>query len=266
MVTYPSNIDSLISTYDFHNDKSLDAFTPIFDDCQNRIKQYGINSNTYGLRIIQPHLLRVSHLAKRFLIDVLNYDEVAAENVFQANLLQDFGKTHESCLPRNWTLETRAPDEIKEQNKWHTIRGVELLDEVMTEHKLSKELIAHPHVQVTKSIMNYHHEQHNGQGRHEIAGADLGQVMPVICLFDAYDGDLIFRPHQDEPRTVGIELDRLQEKPKYQGAFTEKLLKQLVEFKATIKELEEFFEQDGSTARQDLIPNPKKVAPTQMTI
>ena len=70
----------------------------------------------------------------------------------------------------------------------------------------------------------------DGDGYEGFKGEQLGQIIKTICIIDAYDGDMIHRPHQSAKRTPKEALNRLKTGAKYQNAFDEDILAQFIDF------------------------------------
>ncbi len=92
----------------------------------------------------------------------------------------------------------------------------------------------HPHIHVTQAIQLYHHERIDGTGYEGLLGDDLGQIIKAICIVDAFDGDMIHRPHQPAKRTPEEALERLKNGGKYQGAFDPFMLDQFIDFTLSV--------------------------------
>ena len=91
-------------------------------------------------------------------------------------------------------------------------------------------LVNHPHIALTHALQRYHHERIDGTGYENLTGDALGKIIKAICIIDAYDGDMIHRPHQVQQRTPEEALERLKNGAKYQGAFDEEILEQFIDF------------------------------------
>lgn len=222
-----ANIDVLIESYDVLEDSTLlKHYVPIKDHLWQNIENYGNDINEYGT-VISQHLLRSSTIGAGFL-KILGFSERAAKNFYEANLLQDLGKIHYSYDPNIWQTPHRPTDEEREEKREHTRLGVELLDLALL--KSPEELQTHPHIRVTQSLQQHHHERIDGSGYEGLKGSDMGQIIKAICIIDAYDGDMIHRPHQPAKRTPEETLDRLKNGEKYQGAFDEVMLDQFIDF------------------------------------
>lgn len=222
------NIDVLIESYDSERDDILSqSFNNIASALFQKIEKYGQDTNQYG-QIVSDHLIRTSELGKKFLVERLDFSEIAGRNFYNANLLQDLGKTHFSYSPEIWRTKNRPTKEERLKKREHTLLGVELLD--MAISKSPDALQQHPHIQVTKAIQRYHHERIDGTGYESVHGDDMGTVIKAVCIIDAFDGDMIHRPHQPKQRTPEEALDRLKNGEKYQGAFDKDILEQFIDF------------------------------------
>lgn len=213
------NIDKIIESYDIQNDPVLlTEWKPIEEKLWQQIENYGVAENEYGA-VLSKHLIRTSSIGMAFITDCLGFSERAGRNFYDANLLQDLGKVHFDYNINIWSLPHRPSEEEREEKRLHMKRGNQIIDAVLKDK--SKELQNHPHIQVTKAIQLYHHEK---------ASDDFGQIIKAICIIDAFDGDMIHRPHQRAKRTPEEALKRLQTASKYQGAFDQGILKRFVDF------------------------------------
>ncbi len=222
-----SDIDALIETYDVRNDEILDThFKPIRQRLWQDIRNYGADINKYGM-IVAQHLERTSQIGADFL-KTLGFSDKAAQNFYYANLLHDLGKTHRNYDPNVWQTPHRPTPQEREEKRGHTRLGVELVDLFLL--KSPNELQEHPHVHIIHSLQQLHHERVDGTGYEGLKGNQMGRITKAICIIDAYDGDMIYRPHQDHQRTPEEELKRLKKSEKYQGAFDEEILDQFIDF------------------------------------
>jgi len=222
-----SDIDSLIESYDVTNDPILqDHYDTIEKSLWEQIEHYGEDINDYGM-VVSQHLQRTSSIGAEF-IKTLGFSERAAQNFYQANLLHDLGKTHFSYKASVWQTPHRPTQEEREQKRAHTRLGVELLDLALT--KSPESLQTHAHVELVKTLQAYHHERMDGHGYEGVKGEEMGKVVKAICIIDAYDGDMIHRPHQPNQRTPEEALNRLKTGHKYEGAFDLDILNQFIDF------------------------------------
>lgn len=223
-----TNIDTLIETYDVQNDPILaEHFKPIEEKLWKRIETYGVEVNEYG-SVMSKHLMRTSAIGMAFLTDVLGFSEKAGRNFYDANLLHDLGKTHPDYHPEIWQTVNRPTQEERDHKRSHASLGVELLDLALI--KSPKELQSHPHIEMTQAIQLLHHERVDGTGYEELDGSKLGKVIKAICIIDAFDGDMIHRPHQLAKRTPEEALKRLKNGKKYKDAFDPEILQQFIDF------------------------------------
>ncbi len=223
----PVNIDKAIESYDVESDVILNEhFKTIASHLWQQIENYGADINEYG-GIVSKHLQRTSSIGAEF-IKTLGFSERAAQNFYEANLLQDLGKTHPNYNPEIWQTPHRPTTAEREEKRAHTRLGVELVSQALI--KSPETLKTHPHIHVIQSLQRHHHERIDGTGYEGFAGDDLGVIIKVICIIDAYDGDMIHRPHQPAERTPEEALQRLKNGPKYQGAFDEAILEQFIDF------------------------------------
>ncbi len=226
-MTTPKDIDALIESYDVTNDPILHPhYQSVEKLLWQRIENYAQSVNEYG-GVMSKHLQRTSSIGAEF-IKTLGFSERAAQNFYEANLLHDLGKTHDSYCPHIWQTPHRPTPQEREDKRAHTRLGVELLDLALT--KSSYELQTHPHIELTHALQRYHHERIDGNGYEGFKGAQLGKIIKAICIIDAFDGDMIHRPHQSAKRTPKEALNRLKTGAKYQNAFDEDILEQFIAF------------------------------------
>ncbi len=213
------NIDALIDSYDVQDDKVLlKEWAPIEEKLWQQIENYGAGDNDYGA-VLSKHLIRTSAIGMAFITDCLGFSARAGRNFYDANLLQDLGKTHPNYKINIWSLPHRPSEEERAEKRLHTARGAEIIDQAL--QGASNDLKNHPHIQVIKAIQLYHHEKSDDR---------LGQIIKAICIIDAYDGDMIHRPHQRGSRSPAEALKRLKTAPKYNGAFDSEMLKRFIDF------------------------------------
>ncbi|MEM8833924.1 MAG: hypothetical protein AAGB32_05230 [Pseudomonadota bacterium] len=224
------NIDELLESYDYETDPVLVSyFHPVAQSLWEDIQHYGDGINDYG-KILAHHLERTSKLTEKFLVEKLGFSEKAGHNFYNANLFQDLGKIHPAYDPAIWDLPHRPTEEERAEKRKHVDRGEDLIDQAIAEE--AEKLNTHPHIYVIKAVQMYHHEKVSGEGRYHVEGKDMGKAMKAICIVDAYDGDMIHRPHQPAERTPEETLKRMQEAEKYEGAFDPDILAAFIDFQA----------------------------------
>ena len=234
------NIDLLLESYDYQNDRILKSyFHPIAENLWQEIKNYdgdgdsGDNENksgnnqNYG-QVLSAHLKRTSKLAEEFLVQKLGFSEKAGHNFFEANLFQDLGKIHPEYDPAIWNLPHRPTEEERAEKRKHVARGADLIEDALEDESYA--LNTHDHIYVIKAIQMYHHERIDGSGRYKLTGDKMGNALKAICIIDAFDGDMIHRPHQPAKRTPEETLHRLKNDEKYHGAFDSDMLTQFIDF------------------------------------
>ncbi len=222
------DIDELLESYDVQNDPVLIThWQPIESLLWKKIENYGGEINDYGA-IMGKHLMRTSAIGMQYLSTELGFSEKAARNFYDANLLHDLGKTHPSYDPNIWQLPHRPTSEERLEKREHTQLGVELVDLSLT--KAPPELQNHPHIHVVQALQRLHHERIDGEGYEGMKAGELGKAIQAICIIDAFDGDMIHRPHQPSRRTPEEALKRMQTGKKYEGAFDPENLQRFIDF------------------------------------
>lgn len=228
MSSLDANIDALIDTYDVDADPLIKGeFKPVEQRLWHLIESYADTVNEYG-SIMGKHLQRSSAIGQAFLTQELGFSDRAGRNFYDANLLHDLGKCHPCYNPNIWQTPHRPTQAERDEKREHTRLGVEYLDLSLTHS--SDELQAHPHIRVIQSLQQHHHERVDGTGYEGKTGENLGMVVKSICIIDAFDGDMIHRPHQPAQRTPKEALDRLKNGAKYQGAFDAEILERFIDF------------------------------------
>ncbi len=228
MPFWNANIDDLIESYDVDQDALLlSEFKPIHDRLWHLIENYADHLNEYGA-VMSKHLQRTSAIAQAFMTQELGFSEKAGRNFYDANLLHDLGKCHPCYDPNIWQTPHRPTSQEREEKREHTRLGVEYLELSMAHS--SDELQMHPHIEVMKSLQLHHHERIDGNGYEGFKGEQLSTIIKMICIIDAYDGDMIHRPHQPSERTPKEALNRLKTGEKYQSAFDEEILDRFIDF------------------------------------
>ena len=225
------DIDALIESYDIQEDPILQGeFIPIESRLWEAIENYaddGEEYTPYG-EVMSRHLQRTSAVGRQFITVELGFSEKAGRNFYDANLFHDLGKTHTCYHPSIWTLPHRPTPEERIEKRAHTQLGVELVDFALL--KASKELQEHPHIQLIQALQLLHHERLDGEGYEGKKAGDLGQIIQAICIIDAFDGDMIQRPHQRNQRSPEEALKRMQTAEKYENAFNPELLQRFIDF------------------------------------
>lgn len=223
-----ASVDGLIERYDVDQDALIQSdFLPVHDRLWHLIESYAGHINEYGA-VMSKHLQRCSAIGQAFMVQKLGFSEKAGRNFYEANLLHDLGKCHPCYHPGIWQTPHRPSPEEREEKRHHTQLGVEYLD-LSLSHSSDK-LQTHPHVQVIKSIQLHHHERVDGSGYEGFKGDELSQTIKMICIIDAFDGDMIHRPHQRAKRNPEEALKRMKNGAKYQGAFDPEMLDQFIDF------------------------------------
>lgn len=177
------------------------------------------------------HQNRVSKDGEGFLL-YLGYSAQAASNFRAAMLFHDIGKTYRLYEPKFWTLEDRPTKEQKSLQRRHARFGAQMWANYANDYE---DLANHPHFIVRHAVTLYHHEREDTNGPEATNVTELPIFVQASCIVDAYDGDMIYRPHQSHKRTPREALERLQgvndPKKKYTGAFDQELLEKYVTYK-----------------------------------
>ncbi|MGB1077568.1 MAG: hypothetical protein ACPG05_04605, partial [Bdellovibrionales bacterium] len=174
------NIDSVITEYDIRTDPVLTTiWKEITNQMWERIENYGAGVNDYGRDTLAPHLTRIAEDSRDFLI-YLGQPEHVAHNFYDAMKISDLGKTHDSFGVEIWKLPNKPTKEQRKEKRTHTNKGLDVLDTYL--QGAPKELIEHPHIQTVVPVhMHGHHTPLK-------ENSDMGLMMEVACIVDAYDG------------------------------------------------------------------------------
>lgn len=224
-------IDPLLDKYDYATDPLLMKYLHKWDRVyMGAMMSYAGGIGGFGMQMM-AHQNRVAHDGARFL-KYMGYSDRAARNFRAAMLFHDMGKTHPTYNPMIWVLFERPSEDEKEHQKKHARLGAGMVQSLIDR---CPELKNHPHMQVRHSVTLYHHERVDGRGPEHFMADRLPLFAQVSCIVDAYDGDLIPRPHQQRQRTPREALRRMMvlddQDRKYAGAFNIRLLQQFVKMK-----------------------------------
>lgn len=225
------NIDSIIPTYDIRTDPILQEYwVPVKKNLWKRIETYGEGVNDYGKNTLSPHLTRIATDSRDFLL-YLGQPEHVAHNFYDAIKISDIGKTHEQFDINIWKLPKKPTDKQRLEKRQHTQRGLEVLDEALKE--APQNLLDHPHI---KTIIPVHIEAHHTPLSQN---QDMGTMMEIACLVDAYDGDMDKDKITHGDGKVRTNEDQKQRmlapspNDKYHGYFRKELVLQYFEFRET---------------------------------
>lgn len=217
---------AVLDDYSYSGDPALMALRER-DRCDlRRMMAYGRGINSFGLRLV-AHQNRVARDGAA-LLRYLGYSEQAAFNFRAAMLFHDIGKINEIYKAAIWTLKNRPTAVQKAQQKRHARLGAEMFAQSCPE------LQEHPHFRLRHDLTLYHHERLDGKGPEGIDASTLPVHVQVSCIVDAYDGDRIWRPHQQKRRTPQEALRRMacmDGMDKYLGAFNKDLLQSYIRMK-----------------------------------
>lgn len=228
MSLFGDNVDELIESYDVQEEPLLEEhFRPIEKQLWHKIENYADEVNEYGA-VMGKHLQRTSAIGMQFITSELGFSEKAGRNFYDANLMHDLGKTHPCYHPSLWQLPHRPTPEEREEKRAHTRLGVELFDLALV--KTPKKIQQHPHIHLVRMLQLYHHERCDSDGYEGKDVTKMGKVIQAICIIDAFDGDMIHRPHQRAKRTPQQALERMKIGRKYKGAFDPDMLERFIAF------------------------------------
>ncbi len=223
--------DALLDQYDYATDPVLRAHLHALDRARiGSMMAYAHGISTFGIQMT-AHQNRVAKDGARFL-EHLGYSDRAAHNYRAALLFHDMGKNHESYDPRTWMKAERPTPDEKAQMRKHARLGADMLMDIA---QSQPSLIDHPHILVRYAVTRYHHERIDGTGPEALDISAMPIFVQASCIVDAYDGDMIARPHQTQRRTPREALRRLiaqdDTDSKYAGAFNKELLREYVTMK-----------------------------------
>ncbi len=226
----PGLSDYLLDKYDYATDPALLAHLHSWDRVyMGAMMSYASGIGGFG-RQLMAHQNRTALDGARFL-RYLGFSDQAARNFRAAMLFHDLGKTHPTYNPIIWMLYERPTPAEKEQQRRHAQLGAGMF-QTLTERYPA--LARHPHTLVRHAVTAYHHERTDGTGPAHIHADALPVFVQVSCIVDAFDGDMIPRPHQERGRTAKEALRRLaalDDDKKYAGAFSGRLLNKYIAMK-----------------------------------
>lgn len=222
--------DKLLDSYDYASDPLLQKCLHAWDRVHVGAMMSYAPVSGFGKQMM-AHQNRTAHDGANFL-RFLGFSERAARNFRASMLFHDIGKTHSTYNPSIWSLFERPTPEEKALQKRHARLGADMFE---SQARRTPELLKHPHFKVRHAVTLYHHERVDGTGPEGTIATGLPVFVQVSCIVDAYDGDRIYRPHQERRRTSKEALLRLagidDPKKKYVGAFGGRLIGQYLEFK-----------------------------------
>ncbi len=223
--------DKLLDQYDYATDDTLRTYLHMADRAQiASMLAYTRGISAFGMQMT-AHQNRVAKDGARFLKH-LGYSDRAARNYRAALLFHDMGKTHARYDPRIWGKSDRPTPEEKAHMRKHARLGADML---MDMAQAQPALRDHPHILARHAVTLYHHERIDGTGPEKLDISTLPVFVQASCIVDAYDGDMIARPHQARQRTPREALRRMMALDdtdnKYAGAFNADLLKEYVTMK-----------------------------------
>ena len=202
----------------------LDEWTSIQALLEKRISHY---HNELGTKFAAHHM-RVAADGLGFLMH-LGYSMATCLNIKSALLIHDIGKTHDDYDPAIWSLPNRPTEEQRAEKRLHTKRGVEILNQAVENLEIAK----HPHIDLCRAIILYHHERLNGSLYEN--RTDLPEWLQAVGIVDTFDGDRVKHPHQPSRRTPQETIERMMadkgDGEKYDGAFDHNLLEKFAEYK-----------------------------------
>jgi|GEM_PF-860361 len=222
--------DKLLDEYDYSTDPVLQKHLHAWDRVLiGAIMSYAPITG-FGKQMM-AHQNRTGHDGANFL-RFLGFSKQAAGNFRASMLFHDMGKTHSSYNPTIWSLTNRPTPEEKALQKRHARLGADMFEAFC---KKTPALLDHPHFKVRHAVTLYHHERIDRAGPEGTVAARLPVFAQISCIIDAYDGDMIKRPHQERGRTPLEAVHRLagigETDGKYTGAFSPSLIGRYLEFK-----------------------------------
>jgi putative nucleotidyltransferase with HDIG domain len=133
------------------------------------------------------HSYRVAELIKN-LARLNGRSDDYCEALYWATLPHDIGKT---ALPIDiWDMDDKPSDEIKDERRTHTSKGVEII-----RAEYADKCESDPFLKLLLDIMENHHEHLDGSGYLGKTANDLSIEVQMVCICDAFDGYSISRPH-----------------------------------------------------------------------
>jgi HD-GYP domain-containing protein (c-di-GMP phosphodiesterase class II) len=140
------------------------------------------------------HLDRMSYYSRliaRQLAGKFGLDDEFVERVFLYSPLHDIGKigVPDAILRKRGRL---SPEEFEEM-KAHTLKGREIIDEMLEDFGLE----SLPHIDTMRNIAEYHHESVDGKGYPEgLKGTQIPLEARIIAVADIFDALTSRRPYK----------------------------------------------------------------------
>ncbi len=172
--------------FNFENDDICqNVFKPFIVKELSALESYDHDRPDDITYIFHEHAERVSGNMRKTCLH-MGLSEIVANNMYWAILPHDIGKKN---LPVElWDTEEKPSASLKKYRRTHTLLGAQIVTEYFPD-------ISHPFKDLMTDIMAYHHEQMDGEGTQNIAGAKLSMPVRLAAIVEAYDGWRIFRPH-----------------------------------------------------------------------
>lgn len=172
--------------FDFESDKICQQiFKPFIETQLNALKALDQSRPPNITYIFHEHTERVAQNVKDTCL-YMGLSETIANNMYWATLPHDIGKA--ALPPHIWDVDEKPAENLKKLRRTHAMLGAQIVEEHFP-------AMDHPFKALMTDIMQYHHEQMDGQGEHGVAGADLSMPVRLVALVEAFDGWSIFRPH-----------------------------------------------------------------------
>lgn len=226
-------LDHVIERYNAETDPILLAeFAPIEAEMHRRIAACTLAENAEAGGLTN-RMHRISSQGAKFL-GLLGSSPKVQENFRAAFMLCDLGKTHPNFDPKIWNASCSPDCAACDMCNVHIELGMDILRDML--RGASPRLMNHPHIRlIIPALMMFHHERMNGSGPMGRCAEDMGLIVRVACIVEAFDGDTSFPLHGGDKRvhTTMEAIERilcLDEHQPYVGAFDKKLAESYASF------------------------------------
>jgi HD-GYP domain-containing protein (c-di-GMP phosphodiesterase class II) len=201
------NLDHVITNYNCETDRLLINELPQLEkQLWGYICDYDAHHNNAAMPLA-AHMKKLSSDAAMFLA-TLGFEAKAAENLRRAALFSKLGYVHQANTHNGF-----APGSPAGRNEYAAAREFARHGRAVLKATLdafSPELQAHPHVRVVMpALMDFRHECKNGRGPHGREGTDMGLVIRVAAIADAYERQFRGVSSADLPETPIEAIERM---------------------------------------------------------
>ena len=177
------NLDHAIANYNSETDRCLLAELPDLEErLWAKIPTYDrLDGNNVSLC---DYLHRLALNGAAFLKH-LGFDAKAADNFYHAMLFSKLGLIHDNNNHKGFAPADPVCVADRQEARQLADDGCEILNDAMA--SMSQEFRDHPHIRlVMPALMQFHNECVNGRGPFACDGRDMGVIIRVAAIVDAY--------------------------------------------------------------------------------